>query len=132
MTRTFSIQRGTTRVIFGTGSAERIADHLAPLSVRRVLVVSTPGRADRATRMAASLNGSTYLRAREHVPLETVEEACRELGDADAVLALGGGSAIGLAKALALNADLRVIAVPTTYSGSEMTPVYGITQGREK
>ena len=56
-------------------------------------------------------------------------EADRTARDADAVLAVGGGSAIGLAKAVALSRPVRVLCVPTTYSGSEMTPVYGIVHG---
>jgi maleylacetate reductase len=68
------------------------------------------------------------------VPAELVAEGGRafEGANGDAVLAVGGGSAIGLAKAIALGRKARVFAVPTTYSGSEMTPVYGITDGREK
>lgn len=134
MTRTFSVQRGATRVVFGEGSAKAIPDHLAPLSIKRVLVVSTPGRATEAQALAEKLGGTSFARAREHVPVETVEEARVEVerSNADGVLAFGGGSAIGLAKALARVRELRVIAVPTTYSGSEMTAVYGVTEGGEK
>jgi len=132
MTRSFTIQRGATRVVFGPGESGHISDHVAHLGLTRILVVSTPGRSDRASQLANALGGAVFAGAREHVPVETVEEARRALGDADGVLALGGGSAIGLAKALARTANVRVIAVPTTYSGSEMTPVYGITEGGEK
>ena len=66
-----------------------------------------------------------------HVPVEVAEQAraaARELG-ADGCVAVGGGSAIGLGKAIALEHGLPVIAVPTTYAGSEMTPVWGLTEG---
>jgi maleylacetate reductase len=72
--------------------------------------------------------------ARMHVPVEVARRA-RELADelgADGCVAVGGGSAVGLGKAIALEHDLPIIAVPTTYAGSEMTPVWGLTEGGEK
>ena len=69
-----------------------------------------------------------------HVPVEVARRArelAAELG-ADGCVAVGGGSAIGLGKAIALEHDLPVIAVPTTYAGSEMTPVWGLTEGGQK
>ncbi len=85
--------------------------------------------------MAALLGdraGGVFADAREHVPVATVDAARRVLDGADVVIALGGGSAIGLAKALALQSKARVVAVPTTYSGSEMTAIHGTTEGAEK
>jgi alcohol dehydrogenase class IV len=66
-----------------------------------------------------------------HVPIETAREA-RELArklDADCAVAVGGGSTTGLGKAIALDSGLPILAIPTTYAGSEMTPIYGITEG---
>jgi homogentisate 1,2-dioxygenase len=133
----FSMQRGKTRVVFGAGASARIFAEIEALGAQRVLVVCTPGRKTEAAALATRLDGrgvGILAIAREHVPAETVSEGRRELerSEADAVLAVGGGSAIGLAKALALTGRVRVIAVPTTYSGSEMTPVYGTTEGGEK
>jgi len=68
--------------------------------------------------------------AEMHVPIEGARKAralAAELG-ADCAVAVGGGSTIGLGKAIALDTALPIIAVPTTYAGSEMTPVYGITE----
>ncbi|HEY8041755.1 MAG TPA: iron-containing alcohol dehydrogenase [Polyangiaceae bacterium] len=137
MAREFSMQRGTTRVVFGAGASGRIPQEIEALGVQRVLVACTAGRKAEAAALAATLGArgvGVLALAREHVPVETVTEAGREVerSGADAVLALGGGSAIGLAKALARSARVRVLAIPTTYSGSEMTPVYGITEGGEK
>ncbi len=137
MARQFSMQRGTTRVVFGAGAAEGILRDVETLGVRRVLVICSPSRANDAAALASKLGAlgvGLVATAREHVPSETVNDARREAErcDADAVLALGGGSAIGLAKAIALAGRVRVIAIPTTYSGSEMTPVYGITEGGVK
>jgi maleylacetate reductase len=72
--------------------------------------------------------------ATEHVPLPTVKLALEEVDrlGADALLALGGGSAIGLGKAVAAERSLRLLVVPTTYSGSEMTSIYGVTDANEK
>jgi maleylacetate reductase len=72
--------------------------------------------------------------ARMHVPIEVARRArdrAAELG-ADGCVAVGGGSAIGLGKAIALEHELPVIAIPTTYAGSEMTPVWGLTEGGQK
>lgn len=132
MARTFSVQRGATRVVFGASELCRIAEHVRALNVSSVLVVSTAGRATTAAELARKLGGTYFANARQHVPSEIVVEARRALGHADAVVAFGGGSAIGLGKALAREADVRLIAIPTTYSGSEMTPIFGITEANEK
>jgi maleylacetate reductase len=69
-----------------------------------------------------------------HVPIEVADRArdvAAELG-ADGCVAVGGGSAIGLGKAIALKHGLPVVAIPTTYAGSEMTPVWGLTEAGQK
>jgi homogentisate 1,2-dioxygenase len=137
MGRQFSLRRGAAKVVFGAGSSRRILEPIEELGSAKVLIVCTPGRASDGAAMAAQLgvrSVGVHAAAREHVPQSTVEEAQRvlEASGADTVVALGGGSAIGLAKALALRAGVRVVAVPTTYSGSEMTSIYGITDDGEK
>jgi homogentisate 1,2-dioxygenase len=149
MGREFSIQRGATRIVFGAGASERIGQELDAIGAKKVIVVSTPGRklapGDPSLRLETCLAAKLGPRsagvlaiAKEHVPEEIVAEAVREIsrGEADVVLAVGGGSAVGLAKAVAVSEALRrpvaVAAVPTTYSGSEMTPIYGITRAGEK
>jgi maleylacetate reductase len=122
------------RVVFGAGALAKLPQELDRLGAKRALVLSTPGRAEDARRLAASLGAGAagvYDKAVMHVPLAVAEDArrvARELG-ADCCVALGGGSTIGLAKAIALTSSLPVVAVPTTYSGSEMTTVYGLTEG---
>ena len=107
---------------------------LEKLGARRALVLSTPGRAASVKAVAASLGArcaGIYDKAVMHVPVEVAEDARRvakELG-ADCCVAVGGGSTIGLGKAIAATSGLPVLAVPTTYSGSEMTPIYGLTEG---
>src|SRR5918994_468546 len=93
--------------------------------VERVAAITAP----LGDRVAGS-----FTAVREHVPLPTAEAAraaAKEV-DADALLAIGGGSTVGAAKAVALTARLPVVAVPTTYSGSEVTAVWGLTENGRK
>jgi homogentisate 1,2-dioxygenase len=133
MSRSFEI-RAQERVVFGAGCSRRIAEEMP---FERVLVVATKGRAADAKSIADSLGAKSVgvlAIAQEHVPSAVAEEGRKAAAEknADAVLAYGGGSAIGLAKAIALDGKSKVIAVPTTYSGSEMTSLWGITEGNEK
>ena len=121
------------RVVFASGSLDRLPDEVARLGATRALLVSTPGHRqfaeDAAERLGARAAG-IWDRARMHVPIENAEAAraeARRLG-ADLCVAIGGGTPIGLAKAIALELDVPIIAAPTTYAGSEMTPVLGITE----
>jgi alcohol dehydrogenase class IV len=125
------------RVVFGAGSVAQLPAELEKLGAKRALVLSTPGRAASVKAVAASLGArcaGIYAKAVMHVPVEVAEDARRaakELG-ADCCVAVGGGSTIGLGKAIAAASGLPVLAVPTTYSGSEMTPIYGLTEGGVK
>jgi homogentisate 1,2-dioxygenase len=135
--RQFSTTRGSARIVFGEGRMASVGAEIQALGVERVALVTTARGRDEAEPLRAALAERLVAEiplAREHVPVATVTEALAivEKSGADAVLAFGGGSAIGLAKALALRARLRVIAVPTTYSGSEMTPIWGVSEGGEK
>jgi maleylacetate reductase len=126
-----------TRVVFGAGAIARLPAEVEKLGAKRALVLSTPGRAAEAKRLTASLGercAGIYDKAVMHVPLEVAEDARRvakALG-ADCCVAVGGGSTVGLGKAIALTAGLPVVAVPTTYSGSEMTPAQGFVEGGVK
>jgi alcohol dehydrogenase class IV len=120
--------------VFGAGTAARLAAELDALGAKRALVLCTPGRAAEARRLTKSLGdrfAGLYDKAVMHVPVEVAQDARRvaqELG-ADCCVAIGGGSTIGLGKAIALTTGIPVLAVPTTYSGSEMTPIQGFTEG---
>ncbi|MBO3277016.1 maleylacetate reductase [Pseudomonas schmalbachii] len=133
----FLHEEHASRVVFGRGSHARVADELDALGVRRALVLTTPEQTALGERIAALLgdrSAGVYGGAVMHVPLESARKAievAREAG-ADACVAVGGGSTIGLAKAIALESELPILALPTTYAGSEMTPLYGITANGEK
>ncbi len=125
------------RVVFGAGTLARLAEELDRLGAKRALLLSSPGQAQSARRLAERLGAGAagvYDKAVMHVPQAVADDArrvARELG-ADCCVALGGGSTTGLAKAIALTSGLPIVAVPTTYSGSEMTTVYGLTEGGMK
>jgi maleylacetate reductase len=122
------------RVVFGPGSLSQLGREIEMLGARRALVLATPEQrasAERIAEMLGSKAAGIFDRAVMHVPIETAREArevARSLG-ADCAVAVGGGSTTGLGKAIALDSGLPILAIPTTYAGSEMTPIYGITEG---
>jgi homogentisate 1,2-dioxygenase len=107
---------------------------LSARGVRRLFVITTPGRRFLDALPLDGLEVEVFDGAAVHVPRSVVEAAERALvrSEAEAILTLGGGSATGLGKALRLTHDVPFIAVPTTYAGSEMTRVYGITDEGDK
>ncbi len=125
------------RVVFGEGVVTHLGAEIDRLVARRALLVTTPGRAAALASIRIAL-GSRLAgvcdQAVLHVPVDRVRAAVAEVDrmQADALVAIGGGSAIGLAKAVALERSLPIVAVPTTYSGSEMTSIWGMTDGGTK
>jgi len=133
----FVYQAAPARVIFGAGTLARLPEETERLGARRALVLSTPGQralAERAATLLGDRAAGVFSGAAMHVPIESAREArklARSLG-ADCAVAIGGGSTTGLGKAIALESGLPIVAVPTTYAGSEMTPIYGLTEGGVK
>jgi maleylacetate reductase len=133
----FTYQALPMRVVLGVGAIGSLPDEIDRLGLRRALVLCGPEQAETGRRIAAALgdrSAGVLAEARMHVPIEVADLArdrARELS-ADGCVAVGGGSAIGLGKAVALEHGLPVVAVPTTYAGSEMTPVWGLTQDGQK
>ena len=123
-----------SRVVFGPGSVAQLAAEVGRLGAKRVLAISTPGRARMTEAVSSSLKhlvAGVFDKAVTHTPVELADEARRlaaSLG-ADCCVVIGGGSTIGFGKAIALTSGLPVIAVPTTYSGSEMTTIWGLSEG---
>lgn len=124
---TFTHQSFDQRVLFDVDHLAVLPGVAGDLGLRRVVVLTTPGHAKPGAVLAAALGASTFAGAKMHTPVAVTEAALAILGDADGVVSLGGGSAIGLGKALALRGGVKHIAVSTTYAGSEMTPVLGQT-----
>ncbi|WP_371405704.1 maleylacetate reductase [Kribbella sp. NBC_00662] len=125
------------RVVFGAGALDRVAAEVETVGVRRALVVATKSARDAADVVEVQLGDGFAGRidgVAQHVPTAVAEHARGKARDvsADGVIAIGGGSAIGLAKAVALTSEVVIVAVPTTYAGSEMTPVWGETAGGSK
>lgn len=125
------------RVVFANGAFDRVSEELERLGVSRVLLIADrSGRAwaDRLTETLGTNLGGRIDDVRVHVPIERAK-AARALAvesAADVVVTIGGGSATGLGKAVALEIPVPILAVPTTYAGSEMTPIWGLTEGTRK
>lgn len=126
------------RVLFAAGALLRTAEEADRLKFSHALVVATPGSGARLGQKVIELLGARaaglHAQAVLHVPKAIAAagvEAARA-AKADGLVAVGGGAAIGLAKAIARDSGLPILAVPTTYSGSEATPIFGLTDGERK
>ena len=137
MSAQFVTEWSRTRVVFGAGALERLGSELDALEFSRVLIVTTPGRAsavEAARREVGGRLAGVCDLAAMHVPVERVRLALDDVDrlSPDALVAVGGGSAIGLAKAIARERPLSIVAIPTTYAGSEMTSIWGVTDAQQK
>ena len=124
--------------MFGAGALAQVAEETARLGFERALLIATPGSGARLGQQLLALVGhraaGLYPHAVMHVP-KPVADAARVAAQAarsDALIAAGGGAAIGLAKVLARDLGLPILAVPTTYSGSEATAIWGESDGERK
>ena len=133
----FTYTSAPQRVRFGAGSVHHLNDELDQLGAKRALVLSTPQQRSVAEGIAAAMGeraAGIYDQAVMHVPIESARAAqqiAKDMG-ADCAVAVGGGSTIGLGKAIALDSGLPILAIPTTYAGSEMTPIFGLTENGVK
>jgi len=128
----FAVTHSAVRVVFGAGASAGLAQELGRLDLSRPLFVCSERARPDVDRLAADLEPGQrhfFTGARQHVPEADVAAAVQaaERANADCVVCYGGGSAIGFGKAIALRRAVAVVAIPTTYSGSEMTPIWGIT-----
>ena len=124
------------RVIFGPGCLRQVASEARTLG-NRIMIISGRHEAEAAVGVSDQLGDDLVWRISEvvqHVPVEVAVQAigaAREAG-VGVIVSIGGGSATGLAKAVARDSGLPILAVPTTYAGSEMTPIWGQSDQGEK
>jgi maleylacetate reductase len=125
------------RVVFAAGSLAQVGDEVARLGCERVMTIAGGHEVVYAESITAQLGArqvATFGDVVMHVPVPVADRAvalARDL-DVDCLVALGGGSSTGTAKAIALQLGLPIVAVPTTYAGSEMTPIWGLTENARK
>jgi maleylacetate reductase len=129
MTR-FSYTALPVHIVFGTGTVGQVRAEVERLGRSRVLLLARPGRADAVEEALGPLVAGRFAGAAMHTPVDVTERALAVLRkvDADCVVAVGGGSATGLAKALAVRTGVDQVILPTTYAGSEVTSVLGETR----
>ena len=133
----FAYTTHEVRVVFGASSLAALPAELDRCGLGKIMLLTTPGRAAGRAGIVSLLGArmaGEFTGARLHVPVDVVREAREALDRArpESLLAFGGGSAIGLGKALAHETKLPLAAIATTYSGSEMTAIWGNSDGQVK
>ena len=124
-------------VVFANGALANIANEIAALNKKRILLVSDESAAAHAKKLTSDL-GSLIVQSVDHVVMHVPDEfsapivASAQKNEIDLVISIGGGSATGLGKIVALDAHIDLMAVPTTYAGSEMTTIWGRTRDGQK
>ena len=121
------------RIVFGRGAVAQVADEVRGQGCGRALVLSTPFQRANAERLVGDLGpigAGLYAKAAMHTPVDITQEAMAAYEDAgaDCVVSLGGGSTIGLGKAIAYRNNAPQVVIATTYAGSEVTPILGQTE----
>ena len=133
----FSYDPLPARVLFGVGKRGEVSAEVHRLNRRRALIITTPSQEKLAHEIRAALGErcvGIHDGAVQHVPYHSIATTLEIVSDkaADLLIALGGGSTIGLAKGVALETGLPILAIPTTYAGSEMTHIWGISREGNK
>jgi alcohol dehydrogenase class IV len=136
----FEYNANPGRVVFGSGSIQKLPAELQRQFLTSPLLLSTPQQVDQASVLAIILENAsikpagTYSKATMHTPSHITDEALTYAKEskADCVVSIGGGSTIGLGKAISIRTGLPHICISTTYAGSEMTPILGETQDGRK
>jgi maleylacetate reductase len=133
MLRQFTYQVSPMRVVFGIGTIGSLPDELDRLGVKRALLLATPRQQAQLgdlTRLTGARSVGVFDGAVVHTPVAVTERAMELVRDLkpDGIVAIGAGATTGLSKAIALRTDLPQLILPTSYAGSEMTPVLGETR----
>lgn len=133
----FEYEARSPRVVFGSGSIQKLPDELARLKVSRPLLITGPKQTTEGevvqTLLADNVAG-LFTEAAMHTPTTVTDKAFEhaKTQSADSIVSVGGGSAIGLGKAVSIRLGLPHICLPTTYAGSEMTSILGETAEGKK
>jgi len=133
----FEYNASPARVIFGSGSLKKLAEEITRQNLTAPLLLSTPHQVDQAKVLKENLNGKVagiFSEATMHTPTNVTNKALEYAKSvkADSIISIGGGSTIGLGKAISIRTGLPHICIPTTYAGSEMTPILGETADGQK
>ncbi|WP_127125695.1 maleylacetate reductase [Georgenia sp. SYP-B2076] len=130
----FSFETSPARVVFGRGAVtSELQAEVERLGVERLMVVVDSTwelLARRVTAPFAEATAAWFADVEPHVPVQVADRAVAlaRRSRADGLLSIGGGSTTGTAKIVARETGVPILAVPTTYAGSEMTPVWGLTR----
>ncbi len=135
--KSFAYAGNPARILFGSGRSAEVGSAVESLGCRRALVLATPHQkadAESLSDRLGALSVGVFPGAVMHTPVDVTEKALKVVRetDADCVVSLGGGSTTGLGKAIAYRTDLPQVVIPTTYAGSEVTPILGQTEGGRK
>jgi maleylacetate reductase len=135
--KNFTYTGSPARIVFGPGRSADVGESVEALGCHRVLVLATPHQkadAEALSERLGSLSVGVFACAVMHTPVDVTDAAMKvvEKTGADCVVSLGGGSTTGLGKAIAYRTDLPQVVIPTTYAGSEVTPILGQTEGGRK
>lgn len=125
------------QVRFKIGGRHDLSSDIAAVGGTKALVLTTPEQAKQGEELIAELGSRAvglFSKATMHTPVNVTDVAMKMVAQtgADCLVAIGGGSTIGLGKAIAYRNDLPQIVLPTTYAGSEATPVLGQTENGVK
>jgi len=137
------------QILFGAGAVSRLPEALKTLGARKALLVTTAGRhaSPDGERVVAALGrslASTFAEVESHVPTPLVQQAVLQArrDGVDVVVSFGGGSCADLGKAVCFFLEQEAgapgashidrplvghVSIPTTYSGAELTPFFGMT-----
>ncbi|MBZ7924299.1 maleylacetate reductase [Ensifer adhaerens] len=137
MSLSFTYTGNPAHIVFGDGAAAKVADWVKRIQCQRALVLSTPHQRGDAQSLGSALGElavGLFSGAVMHTPIDVTEMALKAVTEtnADCVVSLGGGSTTGLGKAIAYRTGLPHIVIPTTYAGSEVTPILGQTEAGRK
>jgi len=133
----FTRETPAGRIVFGPDRIGHIEEEASRLTAKRILLIasgSAAAAADRASALLGARVAGRWAEVRSHVTAELAQRARAECAvlEADLLISVGGGAATGLAKAVALRLGIPILAIPTTYAGSEVTAVWGLTEGSRK